>query len=69
MLSLKREIKYWKLKRAYNSLLIKYETIQKEDEYKDRVITRKTNEIEKVKKELEVYKNETNNRKYKNQKF
>lgn len=67
MLSLKREIKYWKLKRAYNSLLIKYETIQKEDEYKDRVITRKTNEIEKVKKELEVYKNETNNRKYKNQ--
>lgn len=69
MLSLKREIKYWKLKRAYNSLLIKYETIQKEDEYKDRVITRKTNEIEKVKKELEVYKNEINNRKYKNQKF
>lgn len=62
MFSLKREIKYWKLKRAYNSLLIKYETIQREDAYKDRVITRQKNEIEKLKKELEEYKDEANNR-------
>lgn len=64
MPNLKRGIKYWKLKRTYNSLSIKYETIQKENEYKDRVITRQRNKIDKLKKELEEYKNEANNREH-----
>ncbi len=62
MFNFKKEIKYWKLKRAYNSLSIKYETLQREDEYKDRVITRQKNEIKKLKVELEECKNEANDR-------
>lgn len=42
---------YWKLKRAYNTLELKYETLQSEAEYKDRVITRLKNENKKLKEE------------------
>lgn len=44
---------YWKLKRAYNTLELNYETLKTESEYKDRVITRQKNEIQKLKEEIE----------------
>lgn len=37
---------YWKLKRAYNTLELNYDTLKTESEYKDRVITRQKNEIQ-----------------------
>lgn len=44
---------YWKFKRAYNTLELNYETLKTESEYKDRVITRQKNEIQKLKEEIE----------------
>lgn len=43
--TLVRTGRYWRLLRKYNTLENNYETLQKEDEYKDRIITRQKNEI------------------------
>ena len=50
--TLVRTGRYWRLLRKYNTLENNYETLQKEDEYKDRIITRQKNEIKKKKKKL-----------------
>jgi len=42
---------YWKVKKAYNTLEVKYETLKKELEYKNRIITRQKNAIKKLKEE------------------
>ncbi len=44
--------RYWKLRRAYNTLNLNYDVLKTESEYKDRVITRQKNEIAKLKEEL-----------------
>ena len=41
--------RYWKLRRAYNTLNLNYDVLKTESEYKDRVITRQKNENNKIK--------------------
>ena len=47
----KKMFDYWKVKKAYNTLEVKYETLKKELEYKNRIITRQKNAIKKLKEE------------------
>ena len=42
---------YWKVKKDYNTLEVKYETLKKELEYKNRINTRQKNAIKKLKEE------------------
>lgn len=44
--------RYWKLRRAYNTLNINYDVLKTECEYKERVITRQKNEIKKLRRRL-----------------
>ncbi len=57
--------RYWKLRRAYNTLNINYDVLKTECEYKERVITRQKNEIERLKEKL---KNANNSKKRNNKK-
>ncbi len=57
--------RYWKLRRAYNTLNLNYDVLKTESEYKDRVITRQKNEIERLKEKL---KNANNSKKRNNKK-
>ena len=45
---------YWKVKKAYNTLEVKYETLKKELEYKNRINTRQKNAIKKLKDERKI---------------
>ena len=47
--------RYWKLRRAYNTLNLNYDVLKTESEYKDRVITRQKNEIAKLKEEIKKW--------------
>lgn len=60
--TLVRTGRYWRLLRKYNTLENNYETLQKEDEYKDRIITRQKNEIKKLKEDLKNGNNNENRR-------
>jgi hypothetical protein len=47
--------RYWKLRRAYNTLNLNYDVLKTESEYKDQVITRQKNEIAKLKEEIKKW--------------